>query len=706
MNNVHLNIHGIRCAACVNKIEASLLNHPGINEVLINQVNGNALINYSSNKLNIENITQLINKLGYKSYELKSDGNFSVKHENRKLLWKWMVAGICMMQIMMLSMPSYLYSYSEIIDYKPLLDWASWVIVLPVILFSAQDIFKNSLNDILQKKVSMDLPISLGILLMFIFSSLATFDSNGTWGEEVYFDSIAMFIFFIMTSRWVELKVKSKMFNSINSFLDIDTKKIEILSGKIKKMVAIENVRVNELFLIRPGNQIPLDGVIISGKTSCNEALITGESIPISKHSGDYVFAGSINLTNTIKVRCVNDYNASKLQNIRNLIRDSLTKKPSFSKSIDKLAQPFLITVIALAFFSFFFHYFYSSDSSIKSMISVLVITCPCALSLSTPVALMASANKLINQGIFVRDFDLFEKIPKIKNIIFDKTGTLTDIRAKIINSFWINGSSEYYAKIITSLANNSTHPFSKALFNHFYRGEISSISSFKESVGEGISGSFKGNKYYIGSYKFCRKFCSSIKEIKSHQVYFASNSSLIASFKIGESLKSNLIEAMSFFKSQKIKLYIFSGDKMKNIQKIIPNSIFSIFSSMNPNQKLLKLKEIQKQNPVLMIGDGFNDGPAFASANASISMNHSPQSIKHLTDAVVVNNNLMILSDLFNQAQKTLTIIKQNMFWAISYNFLMIPFAFAGYIDPWLAGLGMSISSLVVVANSYRLLR
>ena len=403
MNNVHLNIHGIRCAACVNKIEASLLNHPGINEVLINQVNGNALINYSSNKLNIENITQLINKLGYKSYELKSDGNFSVKHENRKLLWKWMVAGICMMQIMMLSMPSYLYSYSEIIDYKPLLDWASWVIVLPVILFSAQDIFKNSLNDILQKKVSMDLPISLGILLMFIFSSLATFDSNGTWGEEVYFDSIAMFIFFIMTSRWVELKVKSKMFNSINSFLDIDTKKIEILSGKIKKMVAIENVRVNELFLIRPGNQIPLDGVIISGKTSCNEALITGESIPISKHSGDYVFAGSINLTNTIKVRCVNDYNASKLQNIRNLIRDSLTKKPSFSKSIDKLAQPFLITVIALAFFSFFFHYFYSSDSSIKSMISVLVITCPCALSLSTPVALMASANKLINQGIFCK---------------------------------------------------------------------------------------------------------------------------------------------------------------------------------------------------------------------------------------------------------------------------------------------------------------
>jgi Cu2+-exporting ATPase len=706
MKSIHLNIHGIRCAACVNKIETTLLNYPGIHEVLINQVNGNALIHYSSDKLKIEDIIQLINNLGYMSNELKSDSSFSAKLESRKMLWKWMVAGICMMQIMMLSMPSYLFSYDEIIDYKPLLDWASWVIVLPVMLFSAQDIFKNSLNDILQKKVSMDLPIAFGISLMFIFSSLATFDSNSFWGEEIYFDSIAMFIFFILTSRWIELKVKSKMFNSVNNFLDTDSKKVEILSGKIKKMVAIDDIKVGEFFLVHPGNQIPLDGVIISGITSCNESLITGESIPIPKQTSDYVYAGSINLTNTIKVRCTNDYNASKLQDIRKLIRESLTKKPSYSKIIDKLAQPFLVTVIALALFSFIFHYFYSPENSIKSMIAILVVTCPCALSLSTPVALMASANKLINNGIFVRDFDLFEKIPKIKNIVFDKTGTLTNTRAKIINSHWVNSCTDNYEKIITSLTKDSSHPFSKALFNNFYKGEVLRITNFIESPGEGISASFNGKRFYIGSYKFCRKFCTGMKEYKSHQIYFVNDTEPIASFQLGESLKSNLIEAMNFFKLQNINLFVFSGDKMKNIQKIIPNSIFSIFSSMNPSQKLLKLKMIQKQSSTLMIGDGFNDGPAFAAASASISMNHSPHSIKHLTDAVVVNNDLLILNNLFLQAHKTLKIIKQNMFWAISYNFLMIPFAFSGYIEPWLAGLGMSMSSLVVVVNSYRLLR
>ena len=707
MKSIIFKIDGIHCAGCVSKIQNSFSQKYAIN-IQVNVVNGLASLTFNPSKLSVSKIFEHIKSLGYMPKLLENEFDeeqFDLK--KKQAMWRWALAGICMMQIMMLSMPSYLEDLSELREYQNLFAWGQWVLTLPVFFFSASEILINAYKDLINRTISMDLPVSLGILLMFIFSSLATFDSNGVWGRHVYFDSISMFLFFLLTARWVELKMKDKMLKSINHVIDVSLKEARLVQGSKETSIPLQEIKINDVLRIPVGETIPLDGIVAEGETTCDESLISGESIPVKKIKNDFVISGSVNLSKDFCMQVTHDFNQSKLMQISNVIQQSLLEKPAIVKMIDRLAKPFLMFVILLASLTFLINWSLSPEKAIMSMVAVLVVTCPCALTLATPIALMAASARLFNEGIYIKNLSVLEKIKQTKHIIFDKTGTLTTTQKGVTKVLWIAKENKKIIDLVFSLTFYSRHPFSIAIHEFFSsKGQLLKLDNLKEFHGEGIEASYNNEKYRLGSYQFCAQLNPKLAKDDVAQTYIVSSKNVLANFVIAESAKQNLGLLLSFLNQQKIKLHLFSGDKLKNINKVINYSFLKINALMRPEEKLTAMQAIQKNNPVMMIGDGFNDGPALSKADISICMNHSPQMVKNASDLLLISDDMLSIKSLFLVSQKAIFIVRQNIFWALAYNFLMIPLAFMGFIYPWVAGLGMSISSLVVVFNSLRIMQ
>jgi Cu2+-exporting ATPase len=708
----HIVIEGMHCAACAFKVENTLKSLSGIVEVSVNATSGHARVIWQSNLITPSLWASSIYKAGYQAFPasdlLHQDER---KKTQRQALWRLLVAGFCMMQVMMFSVPTYMAAPGEMTsNMKGLMEWASWVITLPVMLFSCGPFFKSALNDLKTKQISMDMPVSLGILIMFIVSTAATFDPNGLLGKEVYFDSLTMFVFFLLTGRWIELKMRDKTAGALDVLMRRMPRMVNRVNadGMVDK-ISVSLLQIGDVLEIKPGEAFPADGKVVFGSTHADEAMLTGESAAISKPLQAKIIAGSFNLTNPIHMQVELLGKETRYAKIVRLMEKASTDKPRLALMADRIAKHFLLVVILLAFAVGIYFWQFDHAKAILAVVAVLIVTCPCALSLATPAAMLSMSGFLAKQGILVQKMQALEALTQVSTVVFDKTGTLTNDQIFIDKIFKDNSMSEKEVKAIAaSLSSSSLHPVSKAFMHASEPDQTLKIKKIEEVSGGGLLASTSLGDFKLGSLSFCGLIGDEFNHLKEEQlqVHLMRNKNWVASFMMTELIKEDALQSIEALRHQSLNIEILSGDKLSSVKRVADQlSIQNIKGQCSPEDKLKHIQLLQSQDfKVLMVGDGLNDGPVLAFAHASIALGQGAPLSQAKSDFIILKGELHLIPKLIVQAKRTMKIIKQNLLWAALYNLICIPLAVMGFLPAWLAGLGMALSSLFVILNASRL--
>ncbi len=709
----HLAVEGMHCASCGLNVEKAVKALPGIISVDVSAASGRARLVWSADETKPSVWMGAINKAGYRSLPA---ADALMRDDRRKgqrlMLWRLLVAGFCMFQVMMYTMPAYYASPGEMTpDMLNLLRWASWVLTLPVMFFSSGPFFKSALTDIKQRQISMDFPVSLGILIAFLVSTAATFEPNGWWGAEVYFDSLTMLVFFLLTGRWIELRMRDKTAGALDVLMRRLPATIERLNanGQFER-VAVRRLMVGDEVRVLPGEAFPADGRITLGETSADESLLTGESRPVTKRLEAEVIAGSHNLSAAVQVRIEKIGGTTRYAQIVALMERVSVDKPRLAILADRIAQPFLILVLLAAASTALYLWQVDPSRALMTAVAVLIVTCPCALSLATPAAMLTVSGKLARSGVLVRKMQALEALTNIDTIVFDKTGTLT-LDKMVVGEISVNSglSKSEALQIASAMARHSLHPVSRALVEatkNAVQATDEVVKKVQEVSGSGLTAESALGKLKLGSTTFCGLSDADIKKTGNSVVHLVSDQGWLASFEIVESIKPDAASCVRQVTDNGLSVVILSGDKLAAVQRVADIvGIKQVFGDCSPQDKLAHIQALQQQGKkVLMVGDGLNDGPVLASAHVSIAMGQAVPLAQAQSDFVVMNGDLAMLPNLIAQANRTMRIVKQNLTWAATYNATCVPLAIAGLLPAWLAGLGMALSSLLVILNAARL--
>ena len=706
-------VKGMHCAACALTLEAALGNVKGVMAVQVSAASARASVTWSAAQTKPSSWLGAGLALGYQL--LPSEDAFSFdndRQQSRLVLWRWLVAGFCMMQVMMYAAPTYFTQPGDIApDIEKLLRWASWVLSLPVVLFSCKPFFGNAWRDLMQRSISMDLPVAIGIVVTFAVSTAATFEPQGWWGREVYFDSLTMFVFFLLTGRWLEQRLNSRTAGALGVLMQRLPVSVErqLASGDFER-VAVRRLNPGDVVRVLPGEAFPADGTVLSVGTFADEALLTGESRPIARDVGDAVMAGSYNVGNATLMRVDKLGLETRYAQIVALMARASLDKPRLAVLADKVAKPFLIFVLLAAFGAAAFWWRTDPAMALMAAVAVLVVTCPCALSLATPTAMLTTAGLLAKSGVLVRRLQAIESLSDIDSVIFDKTGTLTEAAMQLKSVQTRSGVSGSQAlQWASSLAEHSLHPVSRTLVAAAGSLTAVSMTDVKELAGLGLEGWPVSNAEDIfsplrlGSGLFCQvnATCDT-----GRCVYLADQQGWMATFEFVEAIRPDAARTVNDLLKNGLSVYMLSGDAKAAVQAVADKlGILHAQSDCTPETKLTLMKALQvKGHKVLMVGDGLNDGPTLAAAHVSVAIGAAVPLAQAQSDFVIPGAQLFMLPAMLSQAKNTLRIVKQNLMWAAVYNATCVPLALGGFLPAWLAGLGMALSSLLVMANAARL--
>ena len=708
-------VKGMHCAACALTLEEALGRVNGVLAVQVSAASARASVTWSAAD------TKPSSWLGAglaRGYELLPvDDAASVEGErqqSRLALWRWLVAGFCMMQVMMYAAPTYFTQPGDVSpDIEKLLRWASWVLSLPVVLFSCRPFFSNAWRDLMQRSISMDLPVAIGIAVTFVVSTAATFEPQGWWGREVYFDSLTMFVFFLLTGRLLEQRLRSRTAGALGTLMQRLPSSIErqLVNGDFER-VALRRLSPGDVVRVLPGEAFPADGTVLSVGTFADEAILTGESRPVARDTGDCVMAGSYNVGQAAVVRIDKLGLQTRYAQIVALMARASLDKPRLAVLADKVAKPFLVFVLLAAAGAAAFWWRTDPALALMAAVAVLVVTCPCALSLATPTAMLTTAGLLARHGVLVRRLQAIEALSKIDTVIFDKTGTLTgtDMHVKAVKTR-VGVTSNQALQWAAGLAQHSLHPVSRTLVAA--AGAFTAVVwvEVKEFAGQGLQGSLATCTEYaagplrLGSGRFCRIEAQADGNA-GRQVFLADQKGWIATFELVENLQPDAARTVAALQSRGLAVRILSGDLQALVDGVaVQLGIGSVRGDCTPEVKLAVMKALQvKGHKVLMVGDGLNDAPTLAAANVSVAVGVAVPLAQAQSDFVIPGAQLLMLPVMLDQAKSTLRIVKQNLAWAAIYNATCVPLAIGGLLPAWLAGLGMALSSLLVVANAARL--
>jgi P-type Cu2+ transporter len=708
----HVVIQGMHCAACAFTVEDALMSVPGVQSVEVNAATHRAKVVWSESQVKPSAWIAAINQAGYGALPAADSSLRQARHEEgRRALWRWLVAGFCMMQVMMYAYPAYVAQEGDITsDMVFLLRWASWVLSLPVVLFSCGPFFSNAWRDIRARRVSMDLPVALGMAITFLLSTVATFEPEGMFGAEVYYDSLTMFVFFLLTGRWLELRARDRTAGALEALMNRlpDSVERQLPDGDFER-VAVRRVMVGDVIRVSPSESFPADGVILQGQTLADEALLTGESRPQARGVGDMVVAGSHNLSGIVTVRVVQVGEGTQFSQIVSLMENASLQKPRLAQLADRIAKPFLIGVLILAALSALYWWPTNPGHALMVAVAVLVVTCPCALSLATPAAMLAAAGNLARHGVMVRNLQALESLAEIDTLIFDKTGTLTQDGQRITQVMTAEGlTPEVALNLAASLAKHSLHPLSKALVKaQAATGQsMEAVQDVNEIIGLGLEGHLDGI-VRLGSAKFCAPKTKGIPEKASVcQVHLCTENEWLASWQLSEDVRTDAVQTVQALRQLKVNVWLLSGDRPESAQQVAQEvGITYAFGACTPQDKLSRMQAAQSQGSrVAMVGDGLNDGPVLAGAHVSMAFGNAVPLAQSKSDLVLMGGSLLVVAQSIRLARHTLRVVKQNLVWAAAYNALCVPLAVVGWLPAWLAGLGMALSSLWVVLNSLRL--
>lgn len=704
IDDIELTIEGLNCPACAWLIERQLVKTDGVVQIGVDVSARRATVKWNNDSLKLSQILKQLSLLGYKAHPFSPDHHEQVyQQENKRFLKKLGLAGIMTMQVMMIAFALYFGVFGNLDpETKDFLHWVSFVLTAPVVLYSASGFFSSALNGLAARTLNMDLPISVAIGITFVASGYATIYATGA----VFFESICMFVFLLLIGRYMELKGREKavmVANNINKQLPTMAH-VKQENGQYLQSPA-KLVSLGQTIQIKPGDIVPVDATIIEGSSRVDESLLTGESHPVSKTVGDAVFGGTVNQEGALLATVTQKLSQSAIYQIMKLQRFAVTHKPKFALLTDQIASYFVAAVLLISAITFGYWYFTDPQQAVWITVTVLVATCPCALGLATPTAFSAAIARLSQNGFLLKRADILETLNIVDHVVFDKTGTLTEGKFQINRVKTLSSLAENdVINIAANIEQHSEHPIASA-FTITKPLTVNKVTNFP---GEGIEAWVDETQYRIGSLKFATSDNSDSKELQEYRVFLSiingSQHELIAAFDISDKAKAGA-ECLHTGLRDK-QLILLSGDKSAQVNKLAEHLKFDkAYGECQPQDKLDIVTTLQSQHSVMMIGDGMNDSPVLSKADVSLAVSGATDFARHSADIVMLNEQIQSLPELFLVAKKTFRTIKQNIGWSIGYNILVLPLAVSGMLSPWMAVVGMSLSSVIVTYNSTRII-
>ncbi|WP_239024244.1 heavy metal translocating P-type ATPase [Ramlibacter humi] len=707
-----LAIEGMYCAACTLTIEQAVGSVPGVESVQVNGGTATARVVWSPARCRPDDWLAALSKAGYRGLPAAGEAAAEPRRrERRRLLWRWLVAGFCMMQVMMYAVPAYVAPPGEITpDIQSLLNWASWTLTVPVMLFSCRPFFSSALRDLRHGRIGMDVPVALGLAIAFGASTLATLDPAGPLGGAVWYDSVTMFVFFLLSGRLLEQRLRDRTAGALEALVRRLPAMVERRSadGSFERVSARRLVR-GDVIRVLAGEAFAADGTVVEGESRVDEALLTGESQPLRRVAGEAVIAGSHNLAAPLLVRVDQVGDDTRFAGIVALMAQASVDKPRLAQLADRIAGPFLLGVVLAAAGAGAWWWATGAGHAIGIAVAVLIVTCPCALSLATPAATLAAAGALARRGILVRHLDAFEAAARVDTVVFDKTGTLTQDSIAVTGGRAREGVDPALAlQWAGALARQSLHPVARAVAAAAGEGEWAA-EAVREWAGEGVQGVVRrgaaARALRLGSARWCDAL-----ELPGGpaEVHLADEQGWLASFSLDEALRPDAATAVGILQSRGLLVQLLSGDRMAAVTRLAARAgIEWRWGGQSPEGKLSHVRGLQERGRrVAMVGDGLNDGPVLARAHVSFAMGQGAPVAQSRSDFVVPGGQLSAVPAVLDLARRTRRVVRQNLAWAAAYNAVCVPLALAGQMPPWLAGLGMAASSLFVVLNAARLAR
>lgn len=710
MKKVILNIEGMTCSACSNGLEKYLNKQKGIKNAVVNLVMATAVVEYDE-EITIKDINRYVEEAGFKSLGEKQEEKNN--HNFRKAII-FSALGIILMYISMghmLNLP-----IPELLDgmMHPRIYATTLLLLTTVFLIWGFDIIKNGIKNIIHKMPNMDSLVGIGVLVNFIYSAYNTiliFKGQTNLVHNLYFESSAIIILFVKLGRMIDQKNKSKAVDTIKNLVTITPRNGVILRDGKEITVTINDIQKGDIVICRPGEKIAVDGIITKGRTHTDEAFITGESKPVSKDVGSRVIAGSINYDGYIEYKAENIGKDSEISHIVNMVVEATNTKAPIARLADKISGYFVPTIFIISVISFLLNLAVvrNGTQAINALVSVLVVACPCALGLATPLAMVVAIGNCTKNGILVKSSETLEASSKIDTVVFDKTGTLTQGKLAIQDK----EISKENMKILQSIEEHSNHPLAKSICEN--ADNLYSVEEFEEISGLGIKGKIKNQVYFAGNNKFVGDRENPYKNLEEEFsnkgesiVYLFTEKSVLGIVGLQDTIKPEMKDVINKLKQAQKQVIMLTGDNTNTANSIARElGMEMVISNVSPKEKLEKIKELNTNNNCLMIGDGINDSPALKTASIGVSVQNGTDITQDSADIILLNENMDSVYKILTIGDKTIKIIKQNLFWALFYNIAMVPLA-TGLLpitlNPMIASLAMTLSSFTVVINSLRL--
>ncbi|MET0518386.1 MAG: cation-translocating P-type ATPase [Burkholderiaceae bacterium] len=712
-----LRIGGIHCAACAPTIEDALLRVAGVTAARVNAASRCVAVRWDPARTQPSALIAAVEAAGYVARpDTAADARAQRRQEGREALWRLFVAAFCAMQVMMMATPSYLSGPGELApDLKQLLDWGSWLLSLPVMAFSAWPFLAGAWRSLRARRIGMDVPVALGILATYIASSGATFAPGGLFGSEVYFDSLTMFVSFLLAGRFLEMSARHRAALALEDTLDRLPQTVlrETADGGVEPVSALR-LRVGDVLRVPRGQVFAADGLLLRGATQVDEALLNGESTPLVRAAGDAVIAGSVNLEAPVVMRVERVGADTRYEAIVALMRAARSQRPAGVAGADRWAARFLWGVLLLAAGAALLWSVVDPSRALWVTVSVLIVTCPCALSLGAPAAWLAAAGAMARRGLLLRRLEAIEALATMNTLFIDKTGTLTEAQHGTVRMRRsVDGQrcseSRLWAKA-ASLAAWSSHPLASALAAQQGGGDGGTIwHALQEQPGRGLQAQdAEGRVWRLGKGPGPMGQGTPAGEIESVETWLIRDGVPLACFSIEERLREGAAEAVRALQRDGVRLVLLSGDHPARVRRLARQlGLDDCRGGASPEDKLARLRAAQARGEIVaMLGDGINDAPVLAQADVSLAMGEGAQIARAQADGVLISNRLQDVVEARALARKSLRVARQNLAWAAAYNLTCVPLAVWGWLPPWAAGLGMASSSLLVVLNALRLSR
>lgn len=723
MKKVILSIGGMSCSACSTGLEKYLNKQPGIVKASVNLVLGNVLIEYDD-EITMDDLTRYIKDAGFVNQGIYDEKMIKGNNKGNKMLILFGILSLLVLYISMAHMVNLPNIWFLDMDKYPV-NYAISLLVLSIpYLIYGFDIFKNGYKNLVHKTANMDTLVTIGIISSFLYSLYGTIMVLCGNYENVhclYYESLCMVLFFVKLGRFIESSSKEKTKDAIRDLVQITPEKAIVMTDDGKKEVTLDEIKKGDMVVCQAGMKVAVDGVIKKGEAYFDEAFITGESLPVKKGVGDSVVAGSLNMDGSILYEALKIGKDSTISEIVRLVSLALNTKAPISRIADKVSGIFVPGIMIISLITLVGYLLCGGqiNTAFVHSVSVLVVACPCALGLATPLSMLISEGMCAKRGVLVKKSEILENANKIDTVVFDKTGTLTYGKLSISKIYnYSNCSEKELMKIMASLEDNSTHPIASAFK---IEGKLYNVADFKNIDGKGLMGVIKKNKYYMGSQKIVLELGIENDYVGDEEwlvdngnsiVYLVQDNKIIALVGVKDLVRDNAKKVVSLLKEMDRRVVMLTGDNEKTA-KLIGDSlgIDQVIAGVMPKDKTYQIKKLMDSGRnVMMVGDGINDAPSLASANIGVAISSGTDIANNSASVILMSNNLMGIIYLMKISKKTIRNIKQNLFWAFFYNICMIPIATGIFtkwginINPMIAGFAMTISSLTVVFNALRL--